>query len=78
MLSYSLKCRNNAESKNSNVVKSKNGKIMLSLKCYVCKSKKPKFIKQQEASGVLRSLGIKAPLSKILFRSTFLLELLKS
>ena len=27
--------------------------------------KKPKFIKQQEASGLLSSLGIKTPLSKI-------------
>ena len=30
-------------------------------------SKKPKFIKQQKASGLLTSLGIKTPLSKITF-----------
>ena len=30
-------------------------------------AKKPKFIKQQEVSALLNSLGIKAPLSKILF-----------
>ena len=35
------------------------------MKCAVCDSKKSKFIKEQEASGLLRSLGIKAPLSKI-------------
>ena len=34
-------------------------------KCVVCDSKKSKFIKEQEASGVLSSLGIKTPLSKI-------------
>ena len=34
-------------------------------KCPVCDSKKSKFIKQQEASGFLSSLGIKIPLSKI-------------
>ena len=39
---------------------------MLLSKCAVCDSKKPKFIKQQEASGLLSSLGIKAPLNKIL------------
>ena len=31
----------------------------------MCDSKKSKFIKQQEASGSLSSLGIKKPLSKI-------------
>ena len=46
-------------------------------KCAVCDSKKSKFIKQQEASGLLgslsleirdleiKSLGIKTPVSKI-------------
>ena len=38
---------------------------MLLSKCVVCNSKKSKFIKQQKASGLLRSLGIKTPLSKI-------------
>ena len=38
---------------------------MLLSKHAVCDSKKSKFIKQQEASELLRSLGIKAPLSKI-------------
>ena len=38
---------------------------MLLLKCAVCDSKKSKFIKQQEASGLLSKLGIKTPLSKI-------------
>ena len=39
---------------------------MLLSKCAVCDSKKSKFIKEQEARGLLSSLGIKAPLSKIL------------
>ena len=38
---------------------------MLLSKCAVCYSKKLKFIKEQEASGLLSSLGIKTPLSKI-------------
>ena len=33
--------------------------------CAVCDGKKSKFIKEQEASGLLSSLGIKAPLGKI-------------
>ena len=59
MLSYTLKCRKNTESKNPKVAISKIGRIMLLSKCAVCDSKKSKFIKQQEASGLLSSLGIK-------------------
>ena len=46
---------------------------MLSSICAVCDSKKSKFIKQQEASGLLSSLGMKTPLKKIpLLGSPFL------
>ena len=65
MLLYCLKCRKNTESKNPKVARSKNGRIMLLSKCAVCDSKKSKFIKEQEASGLLSSLGIKTPLNKI-------------
>ena len=43
MLLYCLKCRKNTESKNQNVVKTKNGRIMLLSKCAVCESKKIKI-----------------------------------
>ena len=69
MLSYyCLKCRKNTESKNPKVSKTKNGKIMLLSKYAVCDTKRSKFIKEQEASGLLSSLGIKTiktPLIKI-------------
>ena len=38
---------------------------MLLSKCAVCDAKKLKFIKEQEASGLLSSFGIKALSSKI-------------
>ena len=38
---------------------------MLLSKCAVCDSKKPKFIKEQEASGLSNRLEIKTPLNKI-------------
>ena len=66
MLYYCLKCRKNTESKNPKVAKTKNRRIMLLSKCTVCDSKKSKFIKEQEDSGLLSSLGIKTPLSKVL------------
>ena len=65
MSSYCLKSTKNTESKNPKVVKTKNGRIMLLLKCTVHDSKKIKFIKEQEANGLLSSLGIKTSLSKI-------------
>ena len=72
MLLYCLKCRKNTESTMPKLSRSKNGRIMLLSKCAVCDSKKSKFIKQQEASGSLNSLGIKVPLSKILLVGSLL------
>ena len=49
-VSICLKCRKNTESKNPNVVNTKNKREMLLSKSAVCDSKKLKFIKNQEAS----------------------------
>ena len=38
---------------------------MLSSKYIICGSNKSRFMKNQEASGLLSSLGIKTPLSNI-------------
>ena len=38
---------------------------MILSKCAICGNKKSRFIKKQEASGVLSNLGIKTPLNKI-------------
>ena len=40
---------------------------MILSKCAICGSKKSKFIKNQGAKGLLSSLGIRTPLSKIPF-----------
>ena len=42
-----------------------NGKTIILSKCAICGSKKSKFIKKQEAKGLLSNLGIRTPLSKI-------------
>ena len=65
MLSYCLKCRKSTDSKNQKVARTKNGRIMILSKCAVCDNKKSKFIKDQEVSGLLCSLGINTPLIKI-------------
>ena len=55
MLSNYLKCRKITESKNPNVGRTKNGRIILLSKCALYDSKKSKFIKRQEVSGLLSS-----------------------
>ena len=60
-----MKCRKSTESKNPKVVKTKNDRIMLLSKRAVCDSKKLKFIKEQQARGLLSKLGIRIPLSQI-------------
>ena len=64
MLSYCLVCKKNTENKDSKIVKTKNNRLMLPSKCAICCNKKSKFIKEQEAKGLLSNLGIKTPLSK--------------
>ena len=63
MLSYCLKC--STESKNRKIAITKKEKLMFLLKWAVCGTKKSLFIKDQEASGLLSSLGIKAGLDRI-------------
>ena len=38
---------------------------MLLPNCAICNSKKPRFIKNQEAKGLWSTLGVKTPLSKV-------------
>ena len=38
---------------------------MILSKCAICSSKKSRFIKNQEAKGLLSNLGVRTPLSKV-------------
>ena len=60
-----MKRRKNTENKNTKVVNTTMGRIILLPKYALCDSKKSKFMKEQEASGLLSSLRTKKPLSKI-------------
>ena len=62
LLKLLKKKKRKTNSKNSNLLKTKNGEIIVISNCVVSKSKKSRFIKEQEASGLLSSLGIKGPL----------------
>ena len=65
MLTYCLKSQKDTESIDSKVLKTKNSRAVLSPKCAICGNKKSRFIKEQEAKGLISSLGVKTPLKKI-------------
>ena len=64
MESYCLKCRKYTENIDPKVSSTSNNRVMILSKCAICGSKKSKFIKHQEAKGLLSKLGIKTPLKK--------------
>ena len=66
MLSYCLKGEKEAETKKPWFERTINGRKMLLSNCSISNSKKRRFIKEQIASGLLSSLGIKTPLVKFL------------
>ena len=69
--SYCLKCKKKKKKKkiagsiDPKVSATSNARKMILSKCAICGSKKSKFIKKQEANGLLSNLGIRTPLSKI-------------
>ena len=65
MKSYCLKCRRDTGNINPRVSSTNNGKAMILSNCAICGSKKSRFIRNQEAKGLLSNLGIKTPLSKV-------------
>ena len=50
---------------------------MILSKCAICCSKKSRFIKHQEAKGLLSKLGIKIPLNKIPILGDILFQMCK-
>ena len=62
---YYVKCRKDTENTDPKMVRTKNNRLIMQAKCPVCGIKKSRFVKEQEAKGLLSNLGIKTPLSKI-------------
>ena len=60
MKTYYVKCRKDTEK-----MTQKCYRLILQSKCPVCRIKKSRFVKEQEAKGLLNNLGIKTPFSKI-------------
>ena len=62
---YCLKCRKYTENIDPKMIRIKNHRLVMQSKCPVCGIKKSRFVKEQEAKGLLSNLGI--PLLNILF-----------
>ena len=65
MKSYCSKRKEDTENINPRVSKTSNNRTMILSKCAKCESKKSRFIKNQEAKGLMNNLSIRIPLSKI-------------
>ena len=65
MKSNCLKCKKDTVNINPKVSKTSNNRTMILSKRAICSNEKSKFIKNQEAKGLLSNLGIRTPLSKV-------------
>ena len=59
MESYCLKCKKNTENIDPEISSTSNGRAMILSNCAICGIKKSRFIKNQEAKGLLSQLSIK-------------------
>ena len=65
MKTYCLKCKKDTENLDSKIFRTKNNRLIMQSKCNDYRIKKSRFVKEQEAKGLLSNLGIKTPLNKI-------------
>ena len=62
---YCLACRKYTKNNNPKIVRNRQNMLMIQSNCTTCGRKKSRFIKEQQAMGILSNLGIKTPLSKV-------------
>ena len=62
---YCLACGKYTKSINPKIVRTRQNRSMIQSNCAVCGSKKSRFIKEHQATGLLSNLGVKIPLSKV-------------
>ena len=65
MLTYCVKCRKKTENLDSKIFKTKSNRLIMRSKFPECGIKKSRFVKEQEAKGLLSRLGIKTLMNKI-------------
>ena len=64
MKTYCLVCGKNTDNINLKMIRRKNGRLQLKSQCSISGNKKSRIVKEQEAKGILSSVGIRTPLLK--------------
>ena len=62
---FCLACRKYTKNNNPKIVRNRQNRLMIQSNYATCGSKKSRFIKEQQAMGILSNLVIKTPLSKV-------------
>ena len=62
---YRVRCKKYTKNINPRVSNTSKGKTTILSNCATCGSKKSKFIKKQQAKGLLSNLGHRTPLCKV-------------
>ena len=62
---YCLSCKKYTKNNNPKIVRNRQNRLMIQANCANCGNKKFRFIKEQQAMGILSNLGIKTPLIKV-------------
>ena len=62
---YCAKCKKDTDNIDPKMFRTKNNRLLMQSKCSVCKNKKSRFVKEQDAKSLLSELGINTPFSKI-------------
>ena len=65
MKTYYLKRKTNTDNIDPKMFRTKNNRLLMQSKFSVCETKSSRFLKEQDAKGLLSNLGIKTPFSKI-------------
>ena len=65
MKAYCMKFRQDTENIDPKMFRTKNNRLIMQAKCSFCGIKESRFVKKQEANGLLSNSVIKIPLSKI-------------
>ena len=65
MKTYCANCKKDTENIDPKIFETRNNRLVMQSKCSVCKNKKSRFVKEQDAKDLLSNLGINTPFSKI-------------
>ena len=63
---YCVKCKKDTDNIDPKIFRTKSNRLLMQSKSIFFKNKNSRFVKEQEAKGLLSNLGINTPFSKFL------------